>query len=78
MPGDWILPAWERISSESIVNGFKCCISNVLDADEDDFVWQDEEYKESDCEENVVVVVMMMSKVRMKTLNNNLSFQKML
>jgi hypothetical protein len=40
------LTAWERISSESIVAGFKnCCISTVLHGTENDFPWQDFEIK---------------------------------
>jgi hypothetical protein len=41
---EWILTAWGRISSKSIVAGFKkCCISNALDGTEDYFLWQDVE-----------------------------------
>lgn len=42
MFGEWILTAWGRISSESIVNGFKkCCISNALDGSENDILWEE-------------------------------------
>jgi hypothetical protein len=42
MLGEWVLTAWGRISSESILAGFKkCCISNALDGAEDDILWQD-------------------------------------
>jgi hypothetical protein len=69
------LTAWERISSESIVTGFKnCCICNALDNTEDDFLWQNEENNET--AEMVVVVMMMKSIVRMRTLNNNHKFSK--
>lgn len=38
----WISAAWQSITSESIVNGFKkCCISNDLNGTEDDNLWQD-------------------------------------
>ena len=37
----WILQAWDAISQESIVHGFKkCCISNALDGSEDDILWE--------------------------------------
>jgi hypothetical protein len=42
--GVCILTAWKRIYNESFVTGFKkCCISDVLDSNEDDFLWQDED-----------------------------------
>jgi hypothetical protein len=51
--GEWIVIAWEGISSEYVVTGFKiCCISNALDGTENDFLRQSEENKESDCEED--------------------------
>lgn len=38
----WILTAWNSITPESIVKGFKrCCISNALDGSEDDILWED-------------------------------------
>lgn len=41
--GQWIMAAWNAISPESIVNGFKkCCISNAMDGTEDDILWQDD------------------------------------
>jgi hypothetical protein len=52
MLGDWILTAWGRISSKSILAGFKkCCICNALDGTEDDILWQ---YVEDDsvCEDD--------------------------
>uniref|UniRef100_A0A8C9ZJZ3 Pogo transposable element derived with KRAB domain n=1 Tax=Sander lucioperca TaxID=283035 RepID=A0A8C9ZJZ3_SANLU len=37
----WILQAWDAISQESIIHGFKkCCISNALDGSEDDILWE--------------------------------------
>jgi hypothetical protein len=44
-----------RISSESILAGFKkCCISSCLDGTEDDILWQDaeDENDDSDCEDD--------------------------
>jgi hypothetical protein len=38
---EWVLEAWNAISSDSIVHGFKkCCISNNLDGNEDDMLWE--------------------------------------
>lgn len=40
--GQWIKTAWDRISTESIVKGFKkCCVTNSLDGTEDDVLWED-------------------------------------
>ena len=58
--GEWILTAWGRISSDSIVTGFKkCCISNALDGTEDDILWREEsnnycasESEDGDCDES--------------------------
>lgn len=37
----WILQAWDAISQEGIIHGFKkCCISNALDGSEDDILWE--------------------------------------
>jgi hypothetical protein len=47
--------AWGRISSKSILAGFKkCCISSALDGTEDDILWQDveDENDDSDCEDD--------------------------
>jgi hypothetical protein len=55
MLGEWVLTAWRRIFSESILAGFKkCCISNALDGTEDDILWQDVEdgNDDSDCEDS--------------------------
>lgn len=47
--GEWILTAWNNISSDSIVKGFqKCCISNKLDGSQDDIVWEHLEESETD------------------------------
>jgi S-adenosylmethionine synthetase len=75
MLGEWILTAWEIISSESVVTGFnKCCISNATDGTEDNILRQD---KDNRVIVKMAVVVAMKSKVRMRTVNNNLSFQIM-
>jgi len=42
MLGQWILTTWNRISSESIIKGFKkCCLSNAIDGSEDDIIWEE-------------------------------------
>jgi hypothetical protein len=58
----WIITAWQYISSEASVNGFKrCCISNALD-ETDDMLWSGieevgnvgsecEEVEGTDCED---------------------------
>jgi hypothetical protein len=54
MLGEWILTAWVKISSQSIVAGFKkWCIANALDGTEDNVLWQDveDENHERDSEE---------------------------
>ena len=39
---EWILQAWNEVSSESIINGFKkCCVSNAMDGSEDDVLWEE-------------------------------------
>jgi len=55
--------AWQHISSEVIVKGFrKCCLSSTLDETHDDKLWNGseeggnirsecEEYKDTDCED---------------------------
>jgi hypothetical protein len=36
----WIITAWQGISPEVIVKGFKkCCISNTMDETCDDMLW---------------------------------------
>jgi hypothetical protein len=40
----WIITAWQRISSEVTVKGFKkCCISNAIDETDDDMLWNGSE-----------------------------------
>jgi hypothetical protein len=54
MLGGWIQTAWGKISSESVLAGFKnCCMSNALDGTEDDILWQDveDENDDGDCED---------------------------
>ena len=47
--GQWIITAWGKIKSESIVKGFKkCCVSNNMDGSEDDILWKDYSRYESD------------------------------
>lgn len=55
---EWVLNAWAKVSSESIINGFKkCCLSNAMDGSEDDVLWegptgaQTVNQKDSDSEE---------------------------
>ncbi|KAK0141224.1 Pogo transposable element with KRAB domain [Merluccius polli] len=39
---EWILHAWDAVSTQSIIRGFKkCCISNELDGSEDDALWEE-------------------------------------
>jgi hypothetical protein len=38
---EWVLEAWNAISSDNIIHRFKkCCISNNLDGTEDDMLWE--------------------------------------
>jgi hypothetical protein len=38
---EWVLEAWNAISSDTIIHGFKkCCISNISDGTEDDMLWE--------------------------------------
>jgi hypothetical protein len=40
----WVILAWECISPEVIVKGFKmCCISNAVDGTNDGLLWKDRE-----------------------------------
>jgi hypothetical protein len=44
MLGEWVLTASVKISSQSIVAGFKkWCIANALNGTEDNVLWQDVE-----------------------------------
>jgi len=51
-----IIMAWQRISPEMTMKGFKkCCISSAMDETDDDMLWNDGEEDEdfrSDCEED--------------------------
>uniref|UniRef100_A0A672HN09 HTH CENPB-type domain-containing protein n=1 Tax=Salarias fasciatus TaxID=181472 RepID=A0A672HN09_SALFA len=39
---EWVLQAWDAVSSESIINGFrKCYISNAMDGSEDNVLWEE-------------------------------------
>ena len=35
----WIITAWQHISPEVTVKGFKCCISSAVDETDDDMLW---------------------------------------
>jgi hypothetical protein len=40
----WIITAWQHISPEVIVKGFKkCCISTAMDGTDNDLLWSDNE-----------------------------------
>ena len=40
----WIITAWQCISPEVTVKGFKnCCISNAVDVSDDDMLWNGSE-----------------------------------
>jgi hypothetical protein len=40
----WITTAWQHISPEATVKGFKkCCISNAVDGTDDDMLWNGSE-----------------------------------
>jgi len=40
----WVILAWERISPEVIVKGFKtCCISNAVDGTINGLLWKERE-----------------------------------
>ena len=51
----WIIIAWQCISPEFTVKGFKkCCISSALDGTDDDMLWNAKEEDGnvwSECEE---------------------------
>jgi hypothetical protein len=55
MLGQWIKTAWDDISPESIVMGFKtCCVSNDINGTEDDVLWEeDHEGNSSSSDESV-------------------------
>jgi hypothetical protein len=52
----WIIMAWQCISPEVTVKGFKkCCISSTVDGTDDDMLWNDSEedwYVMNECEED--------------------------
>jgi len=52
----WIITAWQRISAQVILKGFKkCCISNATDKPDDVIPWNgsEEDWKfRSECEED--------------------------
>jgi hypothetical protein len=77
MLGEMVLTAWERISGELVVTGFKnCCTYNALHSTEDELLWQDK--KTVTVKKIVVMNTKMKSKVRTRTLNNNPSSQRIL
>jgi hypothetical protein len=40
----WIIMAWQRISPETTVKGFKeCCMSGAVDGTDDDMLWNGSE-----------------------------------
>jgi hypothetical protein len=46
--GQWIKSAWDDISPESIVKGFKkCCVSNDMNATEDDVLLEEDHEENS-------------------------------
>ena len=52
----WIVKAWQHISPEVTVKGFKkCCISTAVDETDDKMLWngsEDEGNARSECEED--------------------------
>jgi hypothetical protein len=52
----WIIMAWQCISPEVILKGFKkCCISNAMDRTDDDMLWNESAEDgnvRSECEED--------------------------
>jgi hypothetical protein len=52
----WIIKAWQHISPELTMKGFKkCWISNAVDGTDDDMLWNDSEEDgnvRSECEED--------------------------
>lgn len=49
----WIKAAWDKVSPEVIIKGFKkCCISNAMDGSEDSVMWEDDDLEAGDsCED---------------------------
>jgi hypothetical protein len=52
----WIIRAWQYISPELTVKGFKkCCMSNAVDGTDDDMLWNESDedgFVRSECEED--------------------------
>ena len=51
----WIITAWQHISRELTVKGFKCCLSNAVDGTDEYMFWKDSEEDgnvRSECEED--------------------------
>jgi hypothetical protein len=52
----WIITAWQRVSPEVTVKGFKkCCTSNAVAGTDDDMLWdgsEDDGNDRSGCEED--------------------------
>ena len=52
----WITTAWQRISPDITVKGFKqCCVSSAMNGTDDDMLWNDSEEDgnvRSECEED--------------------------
>jgi hypothetical protein len=50
----WITTAWQHISPEVTVKGFKCCISNAVDGTDGGILWNGSEEDRdvrSECED---------------------------
>jgi hypothetical protein len=58
----WIITAWQRVSPEVTVKGFKkCCVSNAMDGTDCDMLWNGSEEDgdvRSECEEDEGTVEM--------------------
>ena len=58
----WITTAWQHISPEATVKGFKkCCISNAVDGTDDDMLWNGSEedgHVTSECEMKILTLKM--------------------
>jgi hypothetical protein len=52
--GQWNKTAWDDISPESILKGFKkCCVSNDMNGTEDDVLWEEDHEENSSSDESV-------------------------
>ena len=48
----WIKESWEAVDPSIIVKGFKkCCLTNAMDGTEDDCLWQDEDGRDTNDED---------------------------